>query len=244
MSAAQKLGAALAVVAAAGFATASGAVPARLAIILVRPLPSLVRGGQHVTVSGRAQGLASCGHPCGATLVALEGRATLATNHPRAWRVLASSPVAASKPGFVLRWRVSRAASFGELSLRVVALRAGSLLASTRSAQVLIGPAPKYCVAAPPPRRKLPVGDGWIAGGAYLQGGPAPGIYACLSDAYTVTATDRAGREAGAERAAGGHGYALVLPAGSYTLRAGGCRGTATVTAGRRTRADSFCDVP
>jgi hypothetical protein len=43
---------------------------------------------------------------------------------------------------------------------------------------------------------------------------------------------------------AGGEGYALVVPAGTDHLRDGACTGEATVTAGRRTVADTDCDFP
>jgi hypothetical protein len=38
--------------------------------------------------------------------------------------------------------------------------------------------------------------------------------------------------------------YTLVLPAGRYMLASGGCHGTATVTAGRQTRANTYCLYP
>jgi hypothetical protein len=42
----------------------------------------------------------------------------------------------------------------------------------------------------------------------------------------------------------GGDGYALVVPAGTYQLRDGGCTGEATVSVGHRTVADTDCDFP
>ena len=43
---------------------------------------------------------------------------------------------------------------------------------------------------------------------------------------------------------AGGDGYALVVPAGTYQLQDGECTGRATVIAGRLTVADTDCDFP
>jgi len=44
---------------------------------------------------------------------------------------------------------------------------------------------------------------------------------------------------------AGGHSYALVVPAGHYSLKASSCGiGSATVSAGEQTRADAVCPVP
>jgi hypothetical protein len=49
---------------------------------------------------------------------------------------------------------------------------------------------------------------------------------------------------AASQNVAGGDGYALVLPAGSYELHDGECIGNATVIAGHRTVADTDCDFP
>ncbi len=91
----------------------------------------------------------------------------------------------------------------------------------------------------------IPVGDGWIVGGAYGIGGPYPGLDQCIQEQYTVTATNPAGLIAATETVAGGHSYTLApLPAGSYTLRAGACTGSATVTAGHQTTANADCLYP
>ncbi|MGI8505879.1 MAG: hypothetical protein ACR2MK_03580 [Solirubrobacteraceae bacterium] len=69
----------------------------------------------------------------------------------------------------------------------------------------------------------IPVGDGWIVGGAYIRGGPYPGLDECESQTYTATATDTStGATAVTQTVAGGHSYTLVVPAGSYALGARG----------------------
>jgi len=91
----------------------------------------------------------------------------------------------------------------------------------------------------------IPVGDGWIVGGAYGIGGAFPGIDECLQQQYTVTATDANGKVQATQTVAAGHSYTLApLPAGTYTLRAGACMGTATVAAGKQTAADADCLYP
>lgn|GEM_PF-4621202 len=78
----------------------------------------------------------------------------------------------------------------------------------------------------------------------YGEGGAYPGEYACSSEPYTVTAENHGGDVAASERVAARHSYTLVVPAGSYTLRSGACSGSATVRAGRRTTADTYCRYP
>jgi hypothetical protein len=128
--------------------------------------------------------------------------------------------------------------------LRVTARRAGKLLAATAPAQTAIGPAAVYCKPPAPPAVNIPAGDGWIVGGLYIEGGPFPGIYECSSQAYTVLAKNSSGAAAAHENVPGGHSYTLVVPAGNYTLQSNFCRGSATVTAAKRTRANTYCYVP
>jgi hypothetical protein len=125
-----------------------------------------------------------------------------------------------------------------------VALHGGHVIAGTPSYETAIGPQRVYCAPPVPPATMIPVGDGWIVGGAIGEGGPFPGIYACLGDPYTVTATNSSGRVAATQHVAALHSYTLVVPAGSYTLQAGPCRGTAKVRAGRQTTANSYCYFP
>ncbi len=201
-------------------------------LTLSRPLPSIVRQRSKVTVSGVVR------HP------PLDGKAILESMRSSRWVMLASAKI--GKHGaFRISWRVPGTERIGPLSLRVQAVnREGVIVAKTRAAQAAIGPAPDLCAAPVPPAVNIPVGDGWIVGGRYNDGGAYPGIYACDSQQYTVTATDAAGKVQATQAVAGGHSYTLVVPAGSYTLSSDFCHGTATVVAARQARADTVCPVP
>jgi hypothetical protein len=118
------------------------------------------------------------------------------------------------------------------------------MLARTKPVQSGIGAAPQYCAPPAPPAVDIPVGDGWIVGGRYNEGGPFPGIYVCDTQDYTVTAIDANGTVQATRPVAGGHSYTLVLPAGTYTLKSDFCTGMATVAAGQQTAADTVCSVP
>jgi hypothetical protein len=102
----------------------------------------------------------------------------------------------------------------------------------------------ELCAAASVPTA-VPSGDGWIVGGVYLDGGPFPGIYECLGTAQTVEVFAVAsGTLATTVHVPARESYSIVLPAGSYTLQAAGCHGTATVVAGHATSADTVCNIP
>jgi len=116
-------------------------------------------------------------------------------------------------------------------------------VAVSAATQVMVGQAPVYC-AAPAPPPQVPAGDGWVVGGLYIEGGPYPGIHRCFAGDYTITVHDQAGNTVATQHVQDGQSYTLVLPAGSYALSSGFCRGVATVTAGRRSTADTLCDVP
>lgn len=118
------------------------------------------------------------------------------------------------------------------------------MLVSTSPWQAVVGSAPVYCKPAVPPAVDIPVGDGWIVGGVYLQGGAFPGIDQCDESSYTVTVTNAAGEVVASQNVAPLHSYTFVVPAGSYMLMSGHCGGTATVTAARQTTADTDCDLP
>lgn len=122
-------------------------------------------------------------------------------------------------------------------------LRGRRPIATSAATPVLVGAAvvPCHPAAAPP---DLPAPAGWIAGGVYLEGGPAPGIDQCQRTPSTVTATSGSGSVVASQALEGCGGYALVVPAGAYQLRDGACRGQATVIAGRRTVADTDCSIP
>ncbi|HEX4106527.1 MAG TPA: hypothetical protein VHX88_00245 [Solirubrobacteraceae bacterium] len=154
------------------------------------------------------------------------------------WQPLGS--VHLSRASFTLRWHPARA---GLEEIRVVLRGAGGrTLAATATSRVIVGQPPHYC-AAPVAPRMLPAGDGWIGGGEYLQGGPAPGLYQCQGSAYTVTVTAASGATVATQAVAAEQSFAIVLPAGTYTLTGGFCRGTATVTAGAETHANVNCPV-
>jgi hypothetical protein len=229
------LGSLAALAVAGGGAAASGS-GSSAQLTLSRPLPGLVRQTRHVLVRGETIG--SPRH----TRVALELKRIYPAGSP--WGIVASTPVA-HDGAFTLQWRVPKSEQTGPVSLRVVALHRGTVIATTATAQSAIGPAPVYCDKPVPPTVDIPAGDGWIVGGRYVQGGPYPGLYACDSQPYTVTATDSHGQQQASQSVAGGHSYTLApLPAGTYTLKSDFCAGTATVRAGKQTVANTYCDVP
>jgi hypothetical protein len=198
----------------------------RIAGQRVRPgYGETVRLGQVVAVSGTAT------HPPADARIQLQGR-TIAR-----WHALLT--VSVHGGNFTLHWHV-RAREF---QLRAMLLSGRHSIATSAVASVLVGSAIVRCHPAAAPAH-LPSGDGWIEGGVYLQGGPAPGIDQCQSRSSTVTATSVSGYMVASQHLAGGDGYALVVPAGAYQLKDGQCTGQATVTAGRRTVADTDCDFP
>jgi hypothetical protein len=194
------------------------------------PLPAVVRANDLLVVTGRVL------HAPAGTDAVLESKQALG------WRILARRHVGKRRGLFTLRWRVVVKAST-PVSLRVAALEGHRLLAATAPQQELVGPAPVYCHAPTPPT-VVPAGDGWITGGVYFAGGPAPGLYGCERGRHTVTATNRAGMVVATVLVAAGRSYTLVLAPGRYELASGFCRGSATVRAGKATRADTVCAVP
>jgi hypothetical protein len=224
---------ALLVAAAGGAAAANGARP-RLSIVVRRAVPAVVRIGEPVTVTGTVRGA-----PRGAS-------AQLQTLRGTSWQLQARGPLA-RHGGFTLHWRVAAGTQTGPASWRVSVIHAGRRIGATRPQQLGIGPA--YVACAPPvaPAVNIPVGDGWIVGGLYYQGGAFPGIDACSARAYTITARTSSGSLVASQDVAAGHSYTLApLPAGTYTLQTAQnfCRGSATVAAGRQTVADTYCDLP
>lgn len=206
---------------------------AHASVKLSTPMPAIARQGAEVTVAGTVRH-SSRGDRTVLELKRIDG----------SWVV-----VAGSSPGrhgaFTIRWRVPHSDSPGPVTLRVALVHHHELLAATAPKQSAIGQAAQPCAPPVPPAVNIPVGDGWIVGGAYGIGGAYPGIDECLQQQYTVTATDSAGQIAASETVAGGHSYTLApLPAGSYTLRAGACTGSATVSAGHQTTADADCLYP
>ncbi|HXY82006.1 MAG TPA: hypothetical protein VEH55_11600 [Gaiellaceae bacterium] len=207
-------------------AAASAAPGGTPSVSIAPPLPEAVQGGAALTVSGRVR------NPPPGAVVVLEQRAS------SRWQAIVRGRI--RRDAFTLRWHPSAA---GRITVRVaLRLRAHDVVVSA-AAQVLVGPAPVYC-APPAPPAQVPAGDGWVVGGLYLEGGPFPGIYQCVAGAYAITVLDQAGDTVAKQQVQDGQSYTLVLPAGSYTLSSGSCRGAATVTAGRQSRADTLCYVP
>ena len=200
-------------------------------IVLGNRLPNLVRIGDRQVVIGRV-----LGSPRRAQVALESARETR-------WRVMASTTLR-RRGEFSLRWRVGGHTAIGPLKLRLVVTRAGRLLAATSPFQSAVGSAPVYCARPVPPALAIPAGEGWIAGGLYEQGGAYPGFYRCTASSYTVTATSISGAVLARQTVTALHSYTLVVPAGSYTLTSGFCRGSATVTAGRQTTANTYCDFP
>lgn len=154
------------------------------------------------------------------------------------WTVLATSPVRNGR--FAVSWRPRTS---GLLTVRLALARRGRTIATTRTSTILVGSAPVYCAAPSAPAGLAP-GDGYVVGGVYNVGGPAPGITVCHGQAEQVTVTGATGVVVAAEDVAGGQSYTFELPPGLYELDAGACRGSATVHAGAETHADTICDVP
>jgi hypothetical protein len=214
------------VVAAPGGASTSP----RPSIAFSKPPPSVVRIGQSVLIRGRAHDV-----PVGATAV-------LQSKGSTGWARLARRAVG-RRGAVTVRWTVAKGTAIGPISLRLAVRRRGRVLAASRPAPSAIGSA--YVPCSPPtPPPLIPRGDGWITGGVYGEGGPFPGMDACVSQRYTIEVLDSGGSVAARETVAGGHSYTLVVPSGNYTLKSAGCRGRATVRAGRQTRANTFCLYP
>jgi hypothetical protein len=184
-----------------------------------------VRLGQVVAVSGTVT------HPPAHARIQLQGRTTAA------WHALLT--VSFRGDNFTLHWHVRAR----QLQLRAVLLSGRHRIATSEAASLLVGSAIVRCHPAAAPA-DLPAGNGWIGGGVYLRGGPAPGIDQCQSSSSAVTATSVSGDVVASQNLAGGDGYALVVPAGTYQLQDGECTGKATVIAGHRTVADTDCDFP
>lgn len=213
---------------AAAVAAVGLAASTRPAVHLSRPLPALVRVDQRVNVSGR---------------VGRGSRAALQLRHTKPWATVAAAPVR-RRGGFAVRWRVPQGEQTGPVQLRVVALSHGRVVAETATRASAIGTAPAYCAPPVPPAVNISAGDGWIEGGVYVEGGAFPGVNECEQQPYTISAETPLGTVVASQQVAGGHSYTLVVPAGSYRLRANSCFGSATVTAAQGTSANTYCLVP
>jgi hypothetical protein len=171
-------------------------------------------------------------------------RLELRQSGTRPWQTLARATTTAGGR-FTVNWHVLAAHPFGPIQLRIAAYKASRLLAASRPQSSAIGPAFVPCTPAQIPKLLLPIGYGLVSGGVYVEGGPYPGVDQCNSQPYRVTATNSAGTMTVGPDVAGGHGYWLSLPAGTYTFRASSCAtAMTTVTAGQRTNVDLVCAVP
>ncbi len=218
----------------AGVATAAsghaGSTRSRPSIVLDRPLPPGVQVGERLTIAGHAR------------KGPRRGQVALESSSGRHWRIRAST--ALERGGaFALQWVIPNRTEAGRLKLRVVLRRKSRVLAGTPPTESVVGSSSGPCGTRPPPGN-VPAGDGWIVGALFSEGGHPPGTPRCAVEPYTVTASNSAGMVAASQLVPAGDAYTLVVPAGSYTLRSGGCRGTATVAAGQQTNANISCLYP
>jgi hypothetical protein len=197
---------------------------------LTTPIPNVIRIDQRLEVKGLVR------------TVPKGSRVALELQRSGGWKILADT-FPGKLGGFTLNWRVTGPA-YRPDSLRVAVLFAGQLVVATPTYTTGVGPKAVYCKPPVPPATMIPVGDGWIVGGLYGEGGAYPGMYACSGSPYTVTATNDSGTVEATQHVAALHSYTLVVPAGTYSLAAGGCRGQATVKAGRQTTANTYCLYP
>ena len=217
------------------FATTAGAHSAAAAarppaVHLNGGVPTLLRAGERLTLSGRVLRV-----PRGARIVLEVGGSS------GGWRKVASARV--RRGSFKLGWTPPAGAT---LTLRLTLRAHGRVLAYSSKLTLGVGPAPQYCPQARAPT-SVPAGDGWITGGLYDSGGPAPGIFDCQSGPYAIDAVDEAGESTATQEVAG-QNYLFVLPAGSYELEAkeSSCfsEDPVTVLAGKGTAANTICDIP
>ncbi len=221
----------LALAATADASAHSAAAAARPpAVHLNGGVPALLSAGERLTLSGRVQRA-----PGGARIVLELG------GSGGSWRKVARASV--RRGSFKLAWTPPAGAT---ATLRLTLRAHGRVLVYSSKLTLIVGPAPQYCpqVAAP---TSVPAGDGWISGGLYDSGGPAPGIFDCRSGPYAINAVNEAG-ETTATLQVTGKVYLFVLPPGSYELEAeeSSCfsEDPVTVIAGRGTTANTICDIP
>lgn len=221
-------GALIAASLALGVSPAGARTSAPPRVHLNQAIPTLLAAGERVKLSGR---VTRAPH---AAKIALEERSG------SGWRIVKRAALAHG--AFVLSWAPPAGRSS---SLRITLRAAHRVLAVSSPVSVRVGPAPVYCPKPQAPA-SLPPGAGWVEGGLYLSGGPAPGSFACKSGPYPISAIDEAG-ETSATLQVSGQDYVLVLPAGSYELESEhSCfsEEAVTVTAGKGVKADTICNVP
>lgn len=214
-----------------------------VAAVLDLAAPAAGRATGRVRVTGSLPREASAQTPIEVTgrVVGAPAGSRVALQKRRArgkWTTIVVVPIRRGR--FLLWWR-PRAREF--VTLRLAVRHRGHDLASSATQQLLVGWAPKYCPEPSPPVN-VPPGDGWIVGGVYLSGGPAPGIFACYSGSTTVTVIDETGATVATEQLAGQQSYAFVLAPGRYTLEFDSCISEpAVVSAGAPTKANTVCNI-
>jgi hypothetical protein len=188
--------------------------------------------GQRFTVSARVN-------------LSLPGdRAQLQERTGRPWTVVAQARIVHRR--FTLRW-TAPAVSSSTVFVRIRLVHRSRVIATTPATPLLIPRPPVLCAPPSPSPPYLPPGDGWVTGGSYNVGGPAPGIDQCTGDDTVTAVSVSTGAVAATQAVAAGQSYTLVLPAGTYTLSNSECsyqKQTATVTAGKQTEVNTPFDVP
>jgi hypothetical protein len=223
-----------------GVATAagghSGSSGARPRIVLDRPIPATVQVGERLTIAGHVR------------KGPRRARVALESSTGRHWQIKAST---ALKRGgaFTVRWLIPDRTETGPLKLRLILKKKSRLLANTPPAESAVGSSTGVGSSSGPCGTRpavgsVPAGDGWIVGALFSEGGHPPGTPRCASESYSVTASNSAGMAVATQLVPAGDSYTLVVPAGDYTLRSGGCRGAAAVNAGQQTDANVDCLYP
>jgi hypothetical protein len=192
-------------------------------------VPSAPRAGERVEIRGRVADAPR------ATKVLLEEHDSAGS-----WKSIASVRVRAGR--FTLTWRPLTAQ---RLAVRLTVRHHGRVLTRSNTVQINVGRPLEYCPEPPAPTN-LPSGDGWIYGGVYDSGGPAPGIFACRSGPYEVSATGEAGTTVASEMVLGRESFVLVVPQGLYTVHAPTCGFSeeVSVAPGEGSKVEAVCSIP
>lgn len=209
------------------------AAPAALAAVpsvrLTGSVPNLLAAGQSLALSGQVR------HAPSGSRLQLERRLGAG------WHAVAHARLRGAT--FKLTWSPPPQAT---LTLRITLRGSGRLLSYSSAFTVRTGRKPRYCPTARVNPASIPAGDGWIYGGEYDSGGPAPGIFECVTAPYTLEALGEGG-EAAATLQVGTGDYVLALPPGYYELETvGGCASEAQVkvSAGKGVQANVVCQIP
>lgn len=221
---------ALAALAPLGATAAQASARAMTPIVeLTGGVPQVLAAGSPLKVSGRVLRA-----PRGA-LVELQRRTA---GGP--WRVVAHA--APHRGTFHLSWKPPAEST---LTLRITLRSAARVVSFSTPFQLRTGQKPHLCALPSVQPSSIPAGDGWVEGGEYDSGGPAPGIFACQSGPYTVTASDEEANPTTSMQVTG-TSFVLALPPGFYELEtASGCYSEEVVqiTAGKGVKANVICNI-